>query len=1390
MTVNAPRLSETKATLLEKYLRGELSHGAAAWHGIPRRPAGERAPLSFGQQQIWLLGQIAPDRPVYNECVTIRMVGPLDVTALERGFNEIVRRHESWRTTFAIVDGELSQVIHPPPDIALPVIHLEGLPEEQREPEALRLATEDARMLFDLAKGPLLRARLIKMDEAEHRLYLTLHHIIFDGVSIYDVLLPELAALHGAFSVGKPSPLPEPVIQYADYAHWQRQRIQEDYLAVHLPYWRQLLGGLPMLQLPTDHPRPAVQAFRGALQRIALPRTLVDALKEMSRREGVTLYMILVSTLVTLLHRYARQDDIVIGTVTGSRDRPEIEKLMGFFLNTLALRTDFSDDPTFRELLQRVRRATLDAQAHKDVPFERVVQDLHPQRNSAQNPLFQVLFTFEPPLAPLDVSWSMSQLDIDVGTAKFDLSVELDDRPDGIIGRFEYNADLFEEATIARMIGHFHMLLEGVVGNPARRVSELPLLTEAERHQMLVEWNATEADYPREQCFHALFEAQVAKTPDAVAAVFAGEQITYRALSQRANQLAHHLQAHGVGAETLVGICVERSLDMLVGVLAILKAGGAYVPLDPTYPPARLAFMLEDAHVRVLLTEKHLVSELPTHDIAVVCLDRDWNAIAQHSTQPPRSTTTPEHLAYLIYTSGSTGQPKGVMIPHRALTNFLWSMHQQLDITDRDVVLAATSLSFDIAGLELYLPLLVGARVVIVPRDVAAHGRRLAALVESAGATIMQATPTTWRMLLEAGWRGSPRLHILCGGEALPQELARQLLRAGRDLTNLYGPTETTIWSTLHAVKHADAPISLGRPIANTRIYVLDRHRQPIPVGVPGELYIGGDGVTRGYLHRPDLTAQRFIPDPFAAAPSARLYATGDLARYLPDGTLEFLGRIDTQVKVRGFRIELGEIEAQLERLDGVRQAVVMAREDVPGSPILAAYFVPMRVPAPPVSELRRALAARIPDYMIPSVFVSMETMPVTPNGKVDRQALPAPSTMRSGRGASFVPPQGLLQLQLARIWEEILDIRPVGVTDDFFALGGHSLLAARLVDQIAEVCGQALPLATLFAGATIAHLEKALLQRAGESPPSPVVLVQEGKEKRPFFFLHGDLEDGGIYCVKLARALDPDRPFYAIHPSGVDGRPIPHTVEAIAAEHLEALRTVQPEGPYLLGGYCNGAVFAFEMARQLQAQGQHVEALVLIQPGRARPSVRGVGILIGWWGKLTGLGPEKQIGLYLSLRRRYIDKSRRFLSPGWIRAIETFDSMLRKRLETLTRVLLPTGRHLLLPSLLPQDHAGDVRSRIAFEVQYRYSWAGNRYMPQRYRGRAAMYQASDEQEEDSNNPTMGWKNLIDAIDLYVTPGSHFSSITTHVEALAARLRTWLDVGEDRPITQGTVDGR
>ncbi len=1259
MTATPASLSEAKAALLRKYLRGEMPQGATTAQSIPRRPPGEHVPLSFAQERQWFLEQWQPGTAAYNIPVPLRLGGALQAEAMERALNAVVARHEALRTTFVMTDGQLAQVIAPTLALSLPTTDLQSLPMAEREAAAQRLMAEEVRQPFDLARGPLLRAHLLRLAEAEHLLLLTLHHIVGDGWSL-DVLLRELAACYEAAIAGRSAALPELPIQYADHAVWQRERLQGEIADEHLAYWRRQLAGAPaVLELPTDRPHPSVPLSRGAAQPVVFSRAEATALRELSQREGVTLFMTLLAAFQVLLGRYSRQEDIAVGAPIAGRTRPEMEGLIGLFANTLVLRTDLAGDPSFRELLGRVRRTTLDALAHQELPFEQIVAALHPARDPGRNPLFQVMFALQNTPHPEGFGGlSMERLAVHTDTARFDLTLSLEETAQGIAGTIEYSTDLFDATTIARMMEHFHVLLRGIVADPERALSALPLLTDAERRQVLVEWNATDATFPGDRSIHERFEEQVARAPDAIAVAFEGETLTYAQLNAKANQLARYLQARGAGPEVLIGLCVERSLEMVIGILGILKAGSAYVPLDPTYPKERLGFIVADTQIPIVLTQARLLGALPAFDGSVVCLDRDWPVIARADAANAASDVQPHNLAYIIYTSGSTGKPKGVMVSHANVVRLFDATDEWFHFDQHDTWTLFHSYAFDFSVWELWGALLYGGRLIVVPYLVSRSPGAFLDLLCAERVTVLNQTPSAFHQLIAAEEKSDVtrplalRL-VIFGGEALdPQSLRPWFARHGDQsprLVNMYGITETTVHVTYHPLTADDLEAGsrspIGRPIPDLQMYVLDAHRQPVPVGVPGELYVGGGGVARGYLNRPELTAERFIPHPFEADAQTRLYKTGDLARYRPDGSVEYLGRIDQQVKIRGFRIELGEIEAALLLHPDVREAVVLARDDRPGDVRLVAYVVPAHGKSPGAGELRRAMALHIPEYMIPAAFVRMDAMPLTPNGKVDRRALPAPGSVSNEGEASFVPPEGLLQLQLARIWEEILDVRPIGITDDFFALGGHSLLAARLVDQIAEVCGQTLPLATLFAGATIKHLEEALLQRAGEMPPSPVAVVQEGKEKRPLFFLHGDLEDGGTYCVKLARALDPDRPFYAIHPAGIDGNPVPHTVEEIAADHLDALRAVQPTGPYLLGGFCNGALFAFEMARQLQEQGERVDALVLVEPGRARPSVRGVGIVIGWWGKLTGLDPEKQIKLYLSLRARYIEKSRRFLS-------------------------------------------------------------------------------------------------------------------------------------------------
>ena len=1392
MTLTPAGLSEAKAALLQKYLRGEVAQRATTERSISRRTTGERAPLSFAQERQWFLAQWQPGAAMYNVPGPLRLVGALQTEALERALNGIVARHEALRTTFVMTDGHIAQVIAPTLVISMPVTDLQGLPVAEREAKARRLMADEARQPFDLARGPLLRANLLRLAETDHVLLLTTHHIVADGWSL-DVLLRELAASYQAEATGQPVALSELPIQYADYAIWQREGLQAGAFEEHLTYWRQQLADASaVLALPTDRPHPAVPIHRGATHPVVFSRAEMTALTELSQREGATLFMTLLAAFQTLLGRYSGQEDIVVGTPVAGRTQPEMEGLIGSFANTLALRTDLSGDPSFRTLLGRVRQVTLGALAHQELPFEQLVAALQPARDPSRNPLFQVMLVLQnTPHSEGFGDLTMERLAVHTDTARFDLTLSLEETVEGLVGTIEYSTDLFEAATIARMAEHFHTLLRGIVADPDCRLSALPLLTETESHQILVEWNATEAEYRCDRLIHERFEEQVSRAPDAIAVVFEGETLTYAELNARANQLAHYLQERGAGPDVLVGLCVERSLAMVIGILGILKSGSAYVPLDPTYPKERLGFIIADTRIPILLTQARLVEALPEYEGSLICLDRDWPAIAHADDANPASDVRPDNLAYIIYTSGSTGKPKGVMVCHANVVRLFDATDAWFHFDCNDTWTLFHSYAFDFSVWELWGALLYGGRLIVVPFLVSRSPLAFLDLLRAERVTVLNQTPSAFYQLIAKEERAgisqplALRL-VIFGGEALdPQRLRPWFARHGDQsprLINMYGITETTVHVTYYPLTTADlegnARSPIGRAIPDLHVSILDPHMQPVPIGVPGELYVGGGGVARGYLNRPDLTAERFLPDPFSSLPGARLYKTGDLARYQPDGTIEYLGRLDQQVKVRGFRIELGEIEAALLLHPDVHEALVLARDERSGESRLVAYVVPKQGKSPSANELRRAVALQIPDYMIPSAFVLMDAMPLTANGKVDRRALPEPHAVQSERATSFVAPEGLLQLQLAQIWEEILDVRPVGTTDDFFALGGHSLLAVRLIDRIMEVFGQNIPLATLFAGATIEHLEEILLQGKDEGPRLPVVQVQGGAAKQSFFFLHGDLRDGGLYCLNLARSLDPDRPFYAIHPAGTDGGGVPHTLEAIAAGHLDALRAVQPEGPYLLGGYCAGAYVAFEMAQQLEAVGQHVTSLVMIEQGVSHAEIRVVRTLLGLWGKLVGHNSEQQIRLFLRARAYYREKLLGVLPSRWLQTIRTADSILRKGLERAIRVFLPGPRYIQLPSLLPTDYAPDMRSRVAFELGYRYTWAITRYVPTRYRGRVALFSAKDEQTGATTDPTMGWKNITENIDGYTIPGTHSTIITTHVEDLAKQLRAWLDAGE------------
>ena len=1097
----AAELTPEQRALLMLRLRKKRGDGHAPREGqnsqIPSISRDRDIALSFAQQRLWFLDRMEPGNPFYNCPVALRLKGQLHIEALERALQKIVRRHEILRTTFKVVDGQPVQVVSGRTQ-SLPVIDLSGLGEAEEEAQAV--LEEEARRPFSLDQGPLLRTTLIRLSEQEYILAVVLHHIVADGWST-GILVREIKALYESFSRGERSPLSELPIQYVDFAHWQRERFEGEYLEKLIAYWKeQLRGDLPVLELPTDRPRASVQTFSGARQSLVLTKELADELKALSRGEGVTLFMLLLAAFQTLLHRYTGQTDILIGSPIANRNRREIEDLIGFFVNTLVLRTDLSGNPTFKELLRRVSQVTLEAYDHQDLPFEKLVEVLQPGRDMGHSALFQVMFVLQNAnLSPLELTGLMlTPIDIHSGTSKFDLTMEMVETEQGLTALLEYNTDLFDASTIERLLRQFRTLLEGVSQHPHLKLSELPLLTDEMKHQLLVGFNETAARFPPPQCIHRIFEEQVERTPDALAVLFGDESLTYRELNGRANQLAHRLISSGVGPEVPVGVLMNRSIEMVVAVIGILKAGGAYLPLDPIYPVERLAFMMGDCQSPVLLAQQELLGRLPTAQAQVICLDTGWEDLSRESDANPHNNVVDENLGYIIYTSGSTGRPKGVALPQRALVNLLKWHLSTLRHGARGIQFA--SLSFDASFHEIFAALFSGGTLFLIQesqrRDVNALARFL---LDHAIEKIILPVVVLQQLAQVSCERGDAFPHlreVLATGEQL--QLNQSVIdwftalneASGGDCTlhNHYGPSETHVVTsyTLPAPsKDWPAYPSIGRPIANTQIYILDTDLNPTPLGVPGELLIGGANLARGYFNRPDLTAEKFIPHPFSDTPGMRLYRTGDQARYLPDGNIEYLGRMDQQVKVRGFRVELGEVEAILGLHRAVEQAVVLLREFTPGDKRLVAYVVCRTTPSPRASELREFLLKKLPDYMIPSTYIFLESLPLTPNGKLDRDALPLPDAARPLLELSFVAPRTPLEETLAGIWKEVIGLDRVGINDNFFELGGHSLLMIQIVSRISNALHIELPLKDFFQLPTIAEQAVAVARmRATRSDP------------------------------------------------------------------------------------------------------------------------------------------------------------------------------------------------------------------------------------------------------------------------------------------------------------------
>lgn len=1312
-------------------------------------------PLAEVQRGLWFIQQLVPDCAAHNLVFAARVKSAINITALDAALCALITRHAALRTRFAVDEtGAPRQEVLPQVQADIAVIAAAEWDEATLHARVLA----ETRRPFDLTTAPPLRVRLYYRGGGDAVLVWTAHHIAVDFWSLA-VLLDEFRELYAAYLAGRAALLTPVMTDYPDYVCEQGDKANST-VERAWDYWRaQLKGELPLLNLTGDYPRPPEQRYRGASLSFQLDAELTSALQTLARTEGVTLYVLMLAAYYALLHRYTGQDDILVGSPVAGRTNRAYRRTVGHFVNTVVLRGAVTGDTQFSELLRRTRDLVAKAMRHQAFPFIMLVERLASERDLSRPPLFQAGFSWErlPQFEELAAFFSLeatTSTPVKYGDlalepyplpqqeGQMDVALEMGGEVEGrLFGVWKYNSEVYDLKTVTALALHYSALLRGIAADATQAVARLPLLTAAERERVVHAWNDTARALPFARTVHALVEQQASRTPDRHAVSGGGQHYSYRVLNQRANQLAHYLIERGVVAGQLVGIATLRNADMVVAMLAAMKTGAAYVPLDPGFPAERLRTMVEDAAVSCVLTQEAVWAELNLPGVQATYLDRDWPVIATHAMHNPQLDVNAEAPAYVIYTSGSTGKPKGVVVPQRAVVNFLASMAREPGMAADDVMLAVTTLSFDIAALELLLPLTVGATTVIVSRETASDARALQTLLIENGATLMQATPATWRMLLSDGWAGHSSLTALCGGEALSRELADVLLPRVRALWNMYGPTETTVWSTLARVELSDA-ISIGRPIDNTQVYILDEAMQPVPIGVAGELCIAGAGVALGYLHRDDLIAEKFIANPFV--PGARMYRTGDLARWRREGTLECLGRLDHQVKLRGFRIELGEIEAVLLAHPSIKQSVVIMRNDEPQNPRLAAYVVAKD--AWSLTEIKYFLATHLPAYMLPNHIVRLDALPLTPNGKIDRRALPAPADVVQEDVEDFVPPRDHIEIQLAVLWEQLLNVHPIGVRQNFFDLGGHSLLAVQLVAGIRERFGVELPVSLLFQHNTVEALAQLVRARDNSMQiDTPLVALRATGKRPPLFFMHPI--GGTVFCyLALARHLDKRRPVYALQSPGLDDATEAEvTVPDLARRYLVSIRAHQPRGPYHLGGWCFGGVIAYEAARQLEADGETVAELVLFDsrapiPENA-PADADDATLLSWfardlavpYGKILHIAPEEL----------------RTLAGG-----DMFAHVLRRAREI---------------EVLPAD-ADTARLYRYFEVYLANGIALQTYEAGDYNGPFTLFRADEEPAD--YGPLLGWNRMVSrAINVVAVPGDHNSMMyEPHVQTLAERI--------------------
>lgn len=1353
-----------------------------------KRNAAEKttpSPLSIGQKALWFLYQSAKESAAYNVGFSIRIRSELNVTALKRALQGLIDRHSSLRSRFKWENGELAQLIAGHQNVAFELVDLGDCDLE----ELNRHVVAAYRRPFDLETGPVFRAHLFRRSVRDSVLLITVSHIVYDGWSLW-LNLDELGQLYQSEITGTKPTLPRLRASYQDYVRKQEEMLAGPKGEQLWNYWKeQLSGDIATLNLPTDYTRPPVQTFRGASHKFELPAQLAEQYKTLAKAEGVTLFTLLLAAFQVLLHRYSGQEDILVGTPTAGLRTGEFADVVGYFVNPVVVRGDLSGNPTFKDFLAKMHQRVLGAIEHQDLPFPSLVERLKPRRDASHSPLFQVFFVFQRSqrsgglldlTVPAEqstprVRWGgldVENFDLAQQEGQFDLELELANIDEAIFGSFKYNTDLFGAASVARLADSFSALLHSIIQNPEQKVGELAILSPETRLAILAASGSSSVEAEKLECLHATFERRVKETPDAIALVDRDRRLTYQELNEKADCLAKYLQSLGVKPDSLVGICVERSWEMLVGILGILKAGGAYVPLDPSSPLDRRSFIVEDSAVSILLTQKSLAEDLKQVRAKVVCLDQDWPTIAAvgETIGMLQKAVSIDHLAYVIYTSGTTGRPKGVQITHRNVARLFTATKHWYNFSPTDVWPLFHSFAFDVSVWEIWGAFLHGGRLVVVPYLTSRSPAEFRDLLVDEGVTVLNQTPSAFRFFMQADATASRPLAlrlVIFAGEALDiQSLKPWFDRYGDEvpqMINKYGITETTVHSTYRLVTKEDLKSTksmVGVPIPDLQIYILDPYLQPVPVGVVGEIYVGGEGLARGYLNRPELDAARFIQNPFHPEPGSRLYKSGDLARYLADGDIEYLGRSDNQVKIRGFRVELGEIETVLGSHSQVAAAIVRVQKTQVSGDRLVAYIVSRNQITGLVGSLRAHLAERLPDYMIPAVFVTIEKLPLTGNGKIDYRALPVPENTRNEAEQSLVPPRDPVEQKLAALWERVLDIRPIGVRDNFFTLGGDSLLAVYLMAEIEREFGKNLPLAALFRNPSIEKLGQSLREDAYDAPWSPLVPIRTTGTGTPLFCVAGG---GGnvLYFYQLAQRLPHDRPFYGLQAIGLDGRREPLTrVEDIAAEYIKDVRRVQPRGPYLLGGHCFGCWIAFEMAQQLRRAGDEVALVVVIDSPapypKAESSSHETADEAAWLAKFGAILSEsagKDLGIdYRQLCCLGADAQLVYFKDRMEAAGLLPPATPVEQVRGFFRVFVQNSKTSYLPqSVQPVPiaifRAGD------FHSDYDYS-------------------AADDTDGADNQSTLGWGNYaLNRPSVAIVPGNHITMMSEpNVSELAAQI--------------------